>query len=129
MRELKFRAWDKKNKCWYETELKFYGFHLFGECTLICPPRAEDLQHLEVDQYTGLHDKNGVETYELDIILSENMFVVGVPLIVEYVDGCFRGVMPDKESEHEVRGLKNLTDQPFEVIGNIHQHPDLIRKG
>lgn len=59
-RTLKFRAWDKKRKEWYNASdpdsTTFYGFHLFGECTGFCYPSIEDLEHLEITQFTGIHD-------------------------------------------------------------------------
>ena len=117
MREIKFRAWDKKRGEWYGESnphsLKFYGFHLWGECTLLCPPGAQDLADIEVTQYTGLLDRNGVEIYEGDIVLTEKLVVK----VVEW---------------------ESLTMQPFgqyfeqfdewEVIGNIYQNPELVPK-
>ena len=62
-RSLKFRAWNKKTKEWHgasdPNNLTFYGFHIFGECALLCAPKVEDLQYLEITQFTGLRDKNG----------------------------------------------------------------------
>ena len=57
MREIKFRAWDKRNKYWYYFSLS---------------PKADVIDIYEtlerLGQYTGLKDKNGKEIYESDVI-------------------------------------------------------------
>lgn len=134
-REHKFRAWDKKNKEWFKTELSFYGFHIFGECMLVCPPRLYDLEHLEISQGTGLKDKDGKEIYEGDIIKID---AVGI-----YKEGIGKIIWKEWESTNdlkfnwmrvqagwtiETKCHQIWTERTIEIIGNIYENPELIKE-
>lgn len=72
MKHLKFRAWDKEKEEWYGSSspdmLTFYGFHLFGECALLCTPPVSYLSNIIITQFSGLQDSKGVDIYEGDIV-------------------------------------------------------------
>jgi uncharacterized phage protein (TIGR01671 family) len=110
MREIKFRAWDKKLKFMYPDAFEHPDYCF------------EDLLNddiFEVMQFTGLKDKNGKEIYEGDIVkipTNEKVF------IVEW-DTYFWKIITKDKMNNAGLGLKTTN---IEVIGNIYENPELL---
>lgn len=120
-REIKFRAWDLKQKAFIN------GFNMIGFSTGQGAPNKKlqrfsdywDLDNIKLMQYTGLKDKNGKEIYEGDI-LKERTFKY--PLVVTWSkEECgFMAVSTKTEQEYSVNSWA------FEIIGNICENTELI---
>lgn len=134
MREFKIRVWDVKDNDWYYT----------------VPGRPEDHNVLDTwyfenlyqdentyiwEQYTGLKDKNGREIYEGDIV---EQFVCGVKK--------FKGKEVGRKTVWQVRWNEEeccfelhylsgslfgdslmVKGEEYEVVGNIHENPELLK--
>lgn len=122
MREIKFRIWDKKVKCFFlpnlEVQQSGKNTFTFGFSSKVKHPENHPLM-----QYTGLKDKNGKEIFEGDIVeIDEDENLTGE-------------VMYDKDRAGFIMYFDDApADIHFEdsdilqIIGNIYENPELIDK-
>lgn len=116
-REIKFRAWDGADMIYFDLNLCNKESGDWFDNTIWRNP---------VMQYTGLKDKNGVEIYEGDIVNCWNQDGIQFPTgcVTWLSDGaCF---FIDSECDY---GLFEFSYAGCtEVIGNIHENPELLNK-
>ena len=137
MREILFRG-KTKTGFWIE------GFLFQTECDGVkewcismSPLSANDYSEIlgdygevipeTVGQYTGLTDKNGKKIFEGDIVLfpwGEKREVFSV----EFVEGEFEAIPKRKSTDIWCIRIGSYAPE-FEVIGNIHDNPELLKGG
>lgn len=117
MREIKFRAWHKEKE-----EMIYDNFSVSYNGI---PHDPFGFQPLEIMQYTGLKDKNGVEIYEGDI-LSRTVY--------KDWKSCDVVFFSEKEARYKLLHNNEIGKEKyfvedigeFEVIGNIYENPELL---
>ncbi len=147
-REIKFRAWDKKDNVMREVYgIQFPKISNHGNrkniiiemhCTdyekqiaIIYSDFTDSIDRVELMQYTGLKDKNGKEIYEGDIFdcpygdetINHHKW--------EIIWGKEKGGFALKrigESCNQDMVHQTVSDMVYrEIIGNIYENPDLIK--
>lgn len=122
MREIKFRAWDKKDKLWVA------GWSI-GQAGV-----QTETSNKVFMQYTGLQDKNGKEIFEGDVmpIVIENLgeSIKTVNGVVKFEQGQWNiKYFHPFQKEIYLANLYSLLERAEkEVIGNLYENPELLDK-
>lgn len=129
MREIKFRDFDCNTN-----QMRFFDLDGYDRYNHDC--------YGNIMQFTGLHDKNGVEIYEGDICkvlytdwpsksdsdprtIKEYMNDIAKTCIVYY---DFNGFYFTQRLQNPYSQDMDVSPHGFiEVIGNIHQNPELLK--
>ena len=123
MREIKFRAWhpSSSDMIYFDNEKAANDQYIAHSLLLLMAnqhPQGKDL----LMQFAGLTDKNGVEVFEGDVLSGfDGKLICTCNYSDEDAGFWFKSV--DSVSG----GMANKDyAYNFHVVGNIHQHPELL---
>lgn len=81
-------------------------------------------------QSTGLHDKNGKEIFEGDILAIEtDEGILNVNIFWDSKHALFMFESKKYNEEELLAELVEDNTYPFEIIGNIYENPELLNEG
>jgi uncharacterized phage protein (TIGR01671 family) len=126
MRDIKFRAWDKdRNMMCTDPKWVEYRHLLSGEMVAVNYNRNGKEQELTILQYTGLKDSKGVEIYEGDVVTGRtNTRGEAVRGTVVYEDAEW--LIEQSDDQFPMCCFGAVHHSSINIIGNIHQHPELL---
>ena len=133
MREIKFRAWDKKEKKMHYDAQNTYDFMINnGGCFEESFKDVLEYDNYVVMQYTNCYDINGKEIYEGDIVKVIDL----APLDASYGKQYIGKIIYDKDrfkidyKDTCPCDTRIYTDFPYwikiEVIGNMYENKNLL---
>ena len=125
MREIKFRGKSTINGIW----VYGYFFVNMGHYVIHNDEVTQPIHPWSVGQFTGLKDKNGKDIFESDIIKASGNGIAEIiwcdldaMFKTKWHDAVYRRIRGESEkifSNHEIT---------LEVIGNIHDNPELLKQ-
>ena len=133
MREILFRGKRVDNGEWIE------GYFLPGNerqslhpCIFVYLPETQSFECFDIDidtlgEYTGLTDKNGTRIFEGDIVKQEfSKLRQSTNGICEFHNGSF-GLKIKVLGIERFFPFACICNSTYEVIGNIHDNPELLK--
>ena len=141
MREIKFRAWNKKLKQMNQVKSLSFVAHQDGRLDFIDAGWKWMPEVFELMQFTCLYDKNGKEIYEGDIVRWHKILHTSRGKEIDWGEaiGIIEHNVSAWSSEIEIKHIKGKPSSHFydemgarfmfdeiEVIGNIYENPELL---
>lgn len=135
MREIKFRAkllngiWEYGDLLQWNNGDIFIGIHSenwIDDCANSCDyTTIEKVDSNTVGQFTGMHDKNGKEIYEGDIVRTD-VSRANATRNKKYRNFAIRYDAPHFWNGYDTLLMSKLR---MEVIGNVYDNPELLKGG
>ena len=113
----KFRVWDKEfNQYWADEAIKENAAWLLF-------PDNDNIENIEIEQCTGLKDKNGKLIYDGDILQDCEQ---RIRVVFDEQRYCFMFEYQNTRAYKPITCI-DVLDSELEVIGNVHENEGLLK--
>ncbi|WP_290489906.1 MULTISPECIES: YopX family protein [unclassified Aerococcus] len=129
MRDIKFRAWDKKKNDWFDDDRGDLYIELNGNINFGWNGEVMDdyTDRIILMQYTGLKDKNGVEIYDGDFLMAGDAYLGVIKYHSTRAQFIGKNIGETfQEDEYDTLYTKNGRFNSAKVIGNIYENIELL---
>ena len=126
MSPLRFRAWIPNEKHMFYQHDQYLGSFIRRVCTMLTAgPAHESYVADGIEQYlmqsTGLHDKNGKEIFEGDVLNYTRPEGSPYRILAEWKEHY-----DQEDGEHTGFDFGTEYVSDMEIIGNIYENPELL---
>ena len=124
--EIKFRAWDRRRK-----KMHMVGAIVWdnGKIVEVDADNGDLIKRYELMQYTGLTDKNGTPIYEGDLVRCIGSSGENETGVVAWDESDLAWYIENPTGMSIALCFYQSCIRSIEVIGNIHNNPDLLGVG
>ena len=123
----KYRGWDKYFKEMVQVNALILDEQVIKVTYKNGNIAKEDVKEYVLMQSTGLHDKNGKEIFEGDILgIETDEGVLNVNIFWDSKHALFMFESKKYNEEELLAELVEDNTYPFEIIGNIYENPELL---
>ena len=128
----KFRAWDTKHNQWIcgsNLHIDINGILYWWNFAEYCEFQGDqEIANIVLMQSTGLKDENGKEIFEGDIVRYETQDGPEDDYVFWLEECAAWGLMPIGNEINKGCFLFNVGNDAVEIVGNIHQNPELLER-
>lgn len=131
MREILFRGQGIHTGNWAEGNLNTYEGDMRKAYTFISNQYAGSIEVIPetVGQFTGFLDRNGKRIFEGDIVKDNNGQNGYIAFLQQEAGWVIVWKKHDSRMGHRTRWVAYDYDCTLEIIGNIHDNPELLNWG
>lgn len=117
-REIEFRAWSKSYK-------EIIKVDLLGKNKVLSSRTWFDFDDIELMQWTGKKDKNGVKIFEHDLIRLDGTSYV-YEIVWDNESSSYKMQNKNDTFEWDVLELRTFKTPYITVLGNIYENKELL---